>query len=227
MKVSRVWVEFASETSKEDAIKKLASTPNMRVVYDYVGNFVSFVAASGPEESIQIMKESATGPAVRETLAATMKFPHSEAGINKTDWKIYESIRANPEKPQKVISKETGLGTRTIKRRLGLMTDKNVILIAPNLNPSKVDGVSADLLVRYKVPVHERLEDRIAAEVGESLIHVERFEEPCVLLTIIANNIPEAKELHRRISSVSGVSDARLYFVQDLIRMRKPLALPA
>ncbi len=43
MKVFRVWAEFTSEAAKEAEVKRLASLPNVRVVYNYSGNSLSFV----------------------------------------------------------------------------------------------------------------------------------------------------------------------------------------
>ena len=227
LKVSRVWVEFPSEALKEEGVRELAINPTLRVVYNYAGNFASFVATSGTKESFQSGNERLGGsPSSRELFTATMKFPRSDGPLGEADWKIYQSIRTDPQKPYKMISKETGLGTRTIKRRMSRLIERNEILVAPDLDPSRVDGVSADLLVRYEVPVPNGLQERIMEEIGESVIHVEYFEEPCVLFTIIVNNIPEAKELHRRVSAVSGMSDSRLFFVQGLVRIRQPLRLP-
>jgi DNA-binding Lrp family transcriptional regulator len=226
LKVTRLWVEFASEGSKEEGMSRLLPKDELRVVYDYAGSSLSFVMATNAEQSLQTQRGIVENlPQVRQVFAASMKFPPTNATLSETDWSIYNCIRSDPQKTYRMISKETGLGARTIKRHLNRLSEQNAILAAPNLDPTKVEGISADLLVRYKGDATRVFEEETASEISDRLIHVERFDEPCVLLTVVADSVSEAREIHRVIRTLPRVTSSHLYFQQGLVQIRKPLSI--
>ena len=226
MRATRVWLEYPSEKEKEDGVKKLSLTTNVRAVNDYVGNCASFVIVHDMQESSrdQLEKAGIEG-SVKVRQLATLKFPASSLTLTISDWGVYRSIRDNPQKPLRVISAETGLSLRTVKRRMQRYTEENAVLVAPDLNPKLLDGVAAELLVNCDEATINEVSKRISKKAVDCIFHQEQFVEPCALFSLIANNISRAKEIHDISKGQMGVDDSGLFFLQDVVRPREPLRL--
>jgi DNA-binding Lrp family transcriptional regulator len=61
----------------------------------------------------------------------TTPSPKPEMRVGPTDWKILRAIRKDPRKEGASIAKQVGLSTRTINRRLRLMTESQVAYLIP------------------------------------------------------------------------------------------------
>jgi hypothetical protein len=227
MKAHRVWLDSPTEGLKEETISKLEVLSNVRVVYDYAGLSTSFVivCANRDEPSAQVASGGIS--LAQEAFFATMKFPNSDAVLSENDWGIYKSIRDDPRKPRSAISRETGLSDRTIKRRVEALVTRNAILMAPNLDMAGIDGVAAEILVKCSGSEANHLEQTIASEANDSLIHIERFEEPCVLFSLIATNAARAWKIFEQAKVQPGVANACLYLLKRTSRHRTPLHLPS
>ena len=221
--VTRFWCQFSSEALKQDVIKRLTQMENVSIIYDYFGDSLSFVAALSTKDPESQTEGEEFSSLFKNSFSAVMKFPMSKVTLSKDDWKIYRSLRDNPKKLQSSISGETGLTDRTLKRRLSALTEGNAFLISPELDSSRIDGVATELLVKYSNNNVPEVIDEVQAEVENYLIHVERFEEPCILFSLITANFPKAHEIREKVKVVPGVIDAQLYVVQEAIRPSAPL----
>jgi len=226
LKARRVWVEFSSEADKEVGVRKLTTIPYLRAVYDYIGNSASFIAISGREEPLSL-EGGPFGelPPFKKPFVATIRFPPTEDTLSETDWKVYRAIRGNPQISQKTISQASGLSVRTIKRRLGRMIEKGVVFVAPNVDITKLEGVATDLLVKSNTPIPSKVQDEILAAMGDSIIRAERFEEPCMLFTLVTDNAPKAIEVRESVRKIVGRARAELYLHQNVINIREPLSV--
>ena len=226
MKATRVWLEYPSEKEKEEGVKKLALTTNVRAVNNYVGNCASFVIVHDMRESSEDQLEKAGIEAsVRVRLLATMKFPASSLTLTASDWGIYRSIRDNPQKPLRIISIETGLSLRTVKRRMQRFAEENAVLVAPDLNPKLLAGVPAELLVKCNETTINEVTRHISKTGVDCVFHQEQFAEPCALFSIVPNNISRAQEIHHISKEQPGVEESGLFFLQDVVRPREPLRM--
>lgn len=75
--------------------------------------------------------------------------------LNKTDWKIINSIKDNCRKSDVEIANELGISSKTVKRRLKYLRENNIILFMIDLDTSAADFLSYLLIVKFQ---------RIAAE---------------------------------------------------------------
>ena len=81
------------------------------------------------------------------------------------------------------------------------------------------------LAFKYKGDATRVFEEEDASEISDRLIHVERFDEPCILLTVVADSVSEAREINRVIRTLPWVTSSHLYFQQGLVQIRKPLSI--
>ncbi|MFX0105439.1 MAG: winged helix-turn-helix transcriptional regulator [Candidatus Hodarchaeota archaeon] len=75
--------------------------------------------------------------------------------LNKTDWKIINSIKDNCRKTDVEIANELGISSKTVKRRLKYLRENNIILFMIDLDTSAADFLSYLLIMKFQ---------RIAAE---------------------------------------------------------------
>lgn len=225
--IFRAWFGFVDERAKEAAALRLATTNAVRVVYDYVGDSLSLVVADpsshSPEEAIRALGSL---PGIRESLGATLVFPPSKVVLGEPDWRIYRSVRADPRKPQAQVSRESGLSTRTVKRRLARLAEERALLLAPNLDPKILVGVASNLVVRCSNAARDRVRAGLVSEAGDSLILEETYREPLLGFSLVTPNVAKAQALHRSAREHAGVAASTLYLLQDVVRNREEFRTP-
>ncbi|UCC20881.1 MAG: winged helix-turn-helix transcriptional regulator [Promethearchaeota archaeon] len=77
--------------------------------------------------------------------------------LNKTDWKIINSMKDNCRKTDVEIANELGISSKTVKRRLGYLRENNIILFMIDLDTSAAEFLSYLLIVKFQRIASESL----------------------------------------------------------------------
>ena len=229
MKSTRLWLGYSTEELKEKGVKALASVANVRAVYDYVGNFASTVIVHKPlSQSQKTEAEKVASKTSAQVLyKATISFPSTHTILTSSDWRIYNAIRSNPQTTHRIVANETELSPRTVKRRLQRLSEENAILVVPDIDSKKLDGIVAEILVGFDSSDFSYPLKQISSFGKNCVIREERYDAPLALFSIVSSNIATAREMYQSAKSQPGVFDTQLFILQDIVRPRSPLQFAA
>ncbi len=117
--------------SKDDLIPKLKLVEDAVIIHNYYGSLISVFLFSEGEYSLKNQIELiARISKTEDMVVARGRLPKCEISLSKTDWEIVRIVHRNPKKSYIEVSKELGLSTATVKRRLARMIEGKPCLLS-------------------------------------------------------------------------------------------------
>lgn len=224
LKAERVWLSFAKEEAKEKATSELSKIRNIRTITIYFEKTISFVFAQNNlqvlESYLQKLKEQVEDfDKVRENV---ISFPECAKQISVNDRKIYETVRDSFQRSHFDISREAGISLRTVKRRLGNLTEENAFLILSSWNPSKIEGVPLELYVSCSTfKALKQFISKMASQFDDSLLAIEQYEDPSSSFAFVTKNISEASDCLEFAKSQTEPINVELHLIKKVLRVRE------
>jgi DNA-binding Lrp family transcriptional regulator len=137
--------------------------------------------------------------------------------LSETDWKIIWAIRDDPRKNLSEIAKEARVTTRTVNRRLTLLTERRAFFLMGLPNFRQLVGMTGNFLIFYSGgekrssstvrSIVSRFENKAFAAVTQSAL----------MCNIFFHNLSEAEQAYEWIKRLEGVEKARMRIMKDLI----------
>jgi DNA-binding Lrp family transcriptional regulator len=161
-------------TPKNQVIEKLKLAPDIFAIVNYYGNFVVTVFTYDTPSSLRRKNEliQKLSNAYNFTFGE-IPWPEVNIRFSKTDWQIISSLHHNPRKSQVAISKELGISTRTVERRLHRMTKANAVFALSSLKVEALEGtVLGDLMVSYSPSNRAKILGRMLSKLEEYVWHL-------------------------------------------------------
>ena len=222
LKLVRIAFDFPFPTSKEDLIRKLKLIQGVLAIITHFGRSLGVILSYENEKSLRRQIELIQRMSNAENLVKG-NIPLPECGIvlSKTDWNIIRSLQRNPHKPYHAVSKELGLSSKTVKRRLDRLIREKAIFLIANLNPkASHDVVFVDLLVFYtSLESKSEVDRKISSEFDEYLVHAELTDTEHGLFVLVIRNVSKAQEILSWVKEQDGVREARVALVEDRIEL--------
>ncbi len=228
LKVQKVWLEFPDKESRDRGIKELSKTSNVRTIILYLGQTVSFVFAHEEPEALNRYLQKFNDEVGRftEIRRETISFPECTTNFSGKDRSIYSSIRDSFQRPQTDIAMETGVSLRTVKRRLGTLTDKNALLILTSWDASKVEGVPIEIyFTASSQKALKPLISNISEKFDDSLLLIETYVGPSVNSLFICKNVAAAEDIFQYVRSQDDITIADFHLIRGAVRVRDKLRL--
>jgi len=149
--------------------------------------------------------------------------PKCAAQLTQTDWRIVKALQKNPRQSYPIISKEVGISTKTVKRRLKKMIEEMALFVLPSIDPKALEGATiVDLLVFYTNPESKtEVDKRIISQFDDLLIRAELGDTEHGFFNLIIGNISKAKEILAWVKEQPGVRSAFIELVQDRIELHE------
>ena len=148
-------------------------------------------------------------------------FPASDLKMKRTDWEIVKAFPKDPRRSPSEVAEEVRVSTRTVKRRLTLMTENSSIFMLPELNYDKSLGVACDYLVVCSDEAKRReVNSQMRAKLDRvvfSLTDVKGFS----IFALICVNLSEGEQIHKWIKGLDGVSEVRVDIMRENILVEK------
>ena len=219
-----IWFDADPLTPKDELVEKIKLVQGVRFVSSFHGTLVSIILRYYDESSLprdlELIRRIAD---VKSVTAAVIPFPQCRISLSKTDWEVLRALRRNPWKSLVLVSRELGLSSRTIQRKLDRLVREGALFSFPALNPMALKGsVLAALLVTYPGDQKQEVDARLAAHLEPYLflvLHMTPFSAgeltPCVL-NLALPNIPTAREIQIWSRSVPGVVSARIEMYEQM-----------
>ncbi len=150
-------------------------------------------------------------------------FPPCALRLSASDWAILRSLQDDPRKPAAIVSREVGLSTRTVRRRIQRLTDGQAVFALPELRPGALRGtLMCGLYATYPGDRKASVDARVSANLDECLWHVFHMLPyqpgglfPC-LYNLFLPNLARFREILRWAHDLPGVAECRPVLVEDI-----------
>ena len=218
-----VWFDVQS-AAKEGLIEELKLLEGVFEITSFLGSgFIIFFHSENPhylDRQLELMRRVSK---VQFLDFAKIAFPECNLRLSKTDWAVLRALHRSPRKTHAAISKEAGLSTRTVKRRLERMVLGGVAFAFPVIDPKALQGaVMAALLVSYPSDRKAEVDIQIASFLSGLLFHILHLEprhsgDQFSVFSLMLTNVSEAKEVLEQVKQVSYIRSARIDLHEDMI----------
>jgi DNA-binding Lrp family transcriptional regulator len=222
LQMHEAWLDVHPESFKAKAIKKVEAFNEVGSIKDYFGDSFSVSLYCRTESEFKIKLKLISRICNSERVDwIRASFPECQISLSNTDWRIIASLQSDPWKSFTATSREVGVSTRTVKRRVLKMAKSNTVFLLVDINPKAMKGASfADLLVFYEEGEAGReANERAIERLDEMTIFQERGPNHC-MFALQLENISNVKEILQWIRNLRGVREARLDILEDIILLR-------
>jgi DNA-binding Lrp family transcriptional regulator len=225
VKEARLRFDVPARSAKDDLVRKLRLIPGVTIIATQYGDSMNVGLFYDSEESLKKSTELISRISnAEEMLRFDNVFPNCEMKLSKTDWEIVRSLQRNPRKPYNVVSKEIGMSTRTVKRRLERLVKERAIITVAAVDSGAIDGTMVSLLVFYTSPEHRgKVNERILSYLDDCVFRAELTAESHGFFNLIVSNIARVQEISRWMRDQRDISSYRVDLVQEFIQLPKTL----
>ncbi len=216
--IFRLDLDLIDATRKAAPISQIKLLDGVILIIDYLGTGLSVVLYCDSEQAlmrkVQLVASicGCEGPTYWK-----VGFPACEQKLRRVDWQIVKAIMMEPRKNLSDIAHETKLSTRTISRRMELMTKANAFFLMPVVDLKKIPFLACSFRVFCPRGRNKHaIDDLILSKMGAvAFAHTEAeeyssFSQACV-------NLAEAEEIHDRIKAMEGVKEVRMDIEKEII----------
>jgi len=123
--------------------------------------------------------------------------PPTNLKLKKTDWEIVRALRDDPGRSPSEAAREVKVSTRTVKRRLTLMTEGRAFYMLPMLDYDKYVGVSVDFLIFCPDNRQKSRVDREVVSKVERITFSFTDAPGFSMFAVVCMNMSEAEELQK------------------------------
>lgn len=187
--------------------------------FEGTGLFVLFYSKSGQALSRKVQLIRTICGAEKLTMWSD-SLPPCDIKISRTDWKIVWAIRDDPRKSLSEIAKESGVTTRTVNRRLTLLTERRAFILVGVANFRQSAGVSCNMLI-FCLPEKEKsfVTERIVSRF-KNIVFGGSTSSNYLFYNMVFDNLSEANDAYEWIKRLRGVGEVRMGIMKDLILVR-------
>jgi DNA-binding Lrp family transcriptional regulator len=215
-------LEVSNAKRKQEVLSQLKLLEGVIVITNFEGKGLFILFYTEPGEALSRKVQlicSICG--TRDFTTLNSYLPPCDLKFSGTDWKIIWSIRDDPRKNLSEIAKEAGVTTRTVNRRLTLLTERRAFFLMGLPNFRQLVGTTGNFLIFFSDG-----EEKRRSSAAERIIS--RFEntafaavtQSSLMCNIFFHNLSEAEEAYEWINKVEGVGEARMRIIRDLIFVR-------
>ncbi len=216
------WFTIGDERSKEEAIKRLISLPDLERTCNYLGSKLKMIllCEKGSDRQVlldQLVRLAGSEATLRQR--AFLEVPEHQA--RQTDLAIIGSLRTDPWKQDAAVARELGLSARTVKRRVEKLSENGEIYMLPIIDYRALQGIiPVDLIVEYSsTESKSTVNGRITSYVEQELMFSGRFG-PTGYFSLMVPRVSQVEQIARWVKRQTGVRDAQADILQDVVLNR-------
>ncbi len=226
VKLTTLQFDAPTPASRDDLIRKIRLLQGVITIVVHYGGSIAIILWYETEQSLRKITELISRISNTENLIRyDIPVPECTVTLSKSDWKIMNGLQQNPSRPYKQISRELGISSRTVKRRLSRLVEGRAVIVLPRINQRAIDGTVVDLLVFYTNPERRtEVDQKIISRFDDYLLRAELVDKNHGLFNLIITNVATAHEISSWMKEQPGVSSYRVDLVQDRIEQYGVLA---
>jgi DNA-binding Lrp family transcriptional regulator len=210
-------LEASNADRKEEILSQLKLIDGVIVITSFEGKglFVMFYTEPGEAltRKVQLICSICE---TRDFTTLNSYLPPCDLKLSTTDWKIIWAIRDEPRKSLSEVAKEARVTTRTVNRRLTLLTECRAFFLMGLPNFRQLVGTTGNFLIFCS-------DEERRSSVAKSIIS--RFENTAfaavtrsaIMCNIFFHNLSEAEQAYEWIKSLEEVRRVRMRIMKDLI----------
>jgi len=142
--------------------------------------------------------------------ARSSRFPPSTTKLRRTDWDIIRALRKDPRRSPSEIAQVAGVSTRTVRRRLKVMTEGRAFYLLPILDYDEQVGASPDYLVCCPDETKKQLIDKQVRSKLDRIVFSFTDAPGFSIYAMVCKNLSEAEEIRGWIKGMEGVQDVMM-----------------
>ncbi len=217
------WFDVPQAVSKDDLVEQLKLVPGVYVIARCFGTLLAAAFLYEDERSLRRLGELIRRMSKAEDLTLwEIPFPPCGINLSGADCGLLRSLSNDPEKSHVIVSKEVGLSSRTVKRRLQRLYRGGAILAFGRINPKALRGsVTAVLLVEYPSNQQADIVQSISAHLDSYLFFMfpvlpfEPTEVMACVFNLMLPNVSMAQEILRWVRGLKGIAAARVELLEE------------
>jgi DNA-binding Lrp family transcriptional regulator len=139
--------------------------------------------------------------------------------LKRTDWEILKSLRRDPMLSNEQVGNEIGVSSRTVKRRISLLTQEKVIHSRPVGDIKRFPGHVYLLIVNCADERKKRHIDELVLSRLEKAVFVDIRHKQFSNFSAVFQSMGEAEEMYQWIKSLDGGENTKIYLEQQIIQV--------
>ncbi len=222
LRFSQFRCNVADVSAKQETIQRIMLVHGVLMVTDFFGSALRITAFHEDKQTELDQKDLISGLCGAEIIVGSdMGFPACSVRLTAADWQLIKSIRTDPWKRFKEISRETSLSTKTVKRRLIRLIEGKALYMTMSIDPKALRGViPAELLVVYEsAEAKRKANGGVVSRLSDMLLSAQVGDREHALFMLLLGNVYEATLFLRWLKGRSGIREAYLDIVQERIEL--------
>jgi len=218
MESAALELEVGAGRKKSLVISQIELIEGVTLIVDFHGERLRTVIYYENDRSlsrkIQLIYSICGGSSERHW---TERFPPCDLRTSLTDWSILKVMRKDARQNLSKVAKQIGVSTRTVKRRLTVMTQNNAFYLMPISAYQKSAVLACSFTVRCQDRSRKRFVD---GKIKSSLVRMvfsNTSADEYSVFTVLCNNMSEAETTRETISGINGVESVVFGVVRKVI----------
>jgi DNA-binding Lrp family transcriptional regulator len=222
----------------DEIVRKLKLVFGVIRIFRYVGDGLGVALLIESEEMSRKRAEliaELVGPKELKTYAS--EGPRVDVSLTSTDYEIIKALRPDPLVSHAELAQKLGLSSKTVSRRLSRLAQGNVLFFMPNIDYSRLEGVSCvDLFVNYtSTKFKGAVDTSVAKRFPDYLLRVGWGSANHGHFSFLVPSLAVAQQIMDWARGLQGVRDVDLRFLIDTVTfsddaveevLRAKLAIP-
>ena len=224
----QVWFDVNRPSSKQDVIKKISLLSGVVVIKNFIGDSLSVMlyceGGDGCRKNSALMTAIANSS---EVVSVREPFPTPPIRLRENDLAIIKSLHKDPLKSHVQVARDLGLSSKTVKRRIEMLTDAHAIFLVASPNLKALEGgIMCSLLVFYKnnkPDSRDRVQREVLNQLASELIYAELDDSQHAYFSFLITNVARTEELVRWTEKLEGVASCRIDMMHEILTFRETL----
>ena len=144
-------------------------------------------------------------------------FPRPDIRITTTDWQILGAMLGDARRSLEAVSQEIGASSRTVERRLGLMSEGRALYLQGTPVFGKHAGLSCVFLVSCPDSRKKKVVDEAVLSKARRIDLANTSSEQYSTFVMVYDNLSEADDALEWIGRLDGVERVKLGIMKELI----------
>jgi DNA-binding Lrp family transcriptional regulator len=208
-------LEVNSRLNKEQIISQLKLLEGVVAISNFEGRGLDVFLFAEPERVLSRKVQLICTMCGADDYVCSNYLPSCDMNPTETDWRIIWSMRNDPRKSISDIAKEARVASKTVNRRLKLLTDRRALFLIGLPNFRQTAGTTGNFLISCS-------DKSIISAVSEAILS--KFQSTAFVAVtasyqsynIFFHNLSEAEAALQWIENLDGVTTVRMWIMKDL-----------
>lgn len=211
-------LDVRDEGTKAEVIEKVRHFDGVIKILSFRGTGLQITLYHKDADSLKGMVErirSASGS--EEPTVWRLGFPRPEVRMTATDWQIVGAMLGDARRSLEAVSREVGVSTRTVERRLTMMSEGRALYLQGTPVFGRHAGLSCVFLVFCPDPRKKEAVDEAVLSQTRRVDLANTNSEQHSTFVMVYDNLSEADDVLDWMRSLDGVKKVKMGIMRELI----------